>query len=756
MNDSLARQAEKKSHRKRLSRSAHVESISSAVVIKDEDLFFLCDREGRVPVQPGSGLGLYFHDCRFLNGYEMRLGGDRPTVLGADARRGYQANLAMANKAFQTPDGTNVEKEEVGVEWERLPDASRTILYDRITVHNYRLESTEVPLELLFAASFEALFEVRGTPAKKRGKLHDPEWRDGALHFRYDGADDIRRTTTVHFQPPPDETEKTTARYRLDLGARESKRIEIAVVLSETPENKDSSPKQPAFDFDRVEAGLRDSCKKWVEARTDITTSSRSLNRVLERSLHDLRMLRARIDGHDFYAAGVPWYVTLFGRDSIIAALQSLAYEPELAEQTLRLLAKFQGTKVDAWRDEGPGKIMHELRVGEMAHTGEIPQTPYYGTIDATPLFLILLAQHAAWTGSLKLFKDLRGAAEKAIRWIAEYGDPQKAGWLAYAGQSSNGLSNQGWKDSGDSIVNADGSLAEPPIALVEVQGYLYLAERGLAGLYRRSGDDDEADRLDKAADALRERFNRDFWLEDKGVFALALQRGGRPAAVVASNAGQALWSGIADPDKARRTSERLMADDMFSGWGVRTLSMQEKRYNPAGYHVGSVWPHDNSLIVAGFRNYGCDEAARRVFGGIAEAAVQFHAARLPEVFCGYTRGHFDVPVHYPVACHPQAWAAGAAPFLLVSLLGLTPEAFDGRLRVVRPVLPNGVDRVDLRRLRVGEARVDLRFTREGDQGVAVAVVKQDGRLDVVVERTGESGRSRRPASPKKARAKGQ
>ena len=404
--------------------------------------------------------------------------------------------------------------------------------------------------------------------------------------------------------------------------------------------------------------------------------------------------------------------MTLFGRDSLISGLQSLAYEPNVAEQTLRLLAKFQGDKVDDWRDEQPGKIMHELRVGEMAHLNEVPQTPYYGSIDATPLFLILLAEHAAWTCRLNVFHDLRGDAEKALKWMAEYGDPHHAGWLAYADKSSKGLSNQGWKDSGDSIMNADGSLAKPPIALAEVQGYVYLAKRGMAGLYRRDGDDAAADRLEKEADDLRRRFNRDFWLEDKGIFALALQDGGKPAAVVASNAGQALWSGIADADKARRTADRLMADDVFSGWGIRTLSMQEKRYNPSGYHVGSVWPHDNSLIVAGFRNYGLDEAARRVFAGIAEAATYFHGDRLPEVFSGFRREHFGVPVRYPVACHPQAWAAGSVPFLLQSLLGLTPEAFDGRLRIVRPVLPDGVDRVELHRLRVGEARVDLRFTR--------------------------------------------
>ena len=274
----------------------------------------------------------------------------------------------------------------------------------------------------------------------------------------------------------------------------------------------------------------------------------------------------------------MPWYVTLFGRDSLTAALQTLAYEPQMAEHTLRIMARFQGKKVDAWRDEEPGKIMHELRVGEMAHTNEVPQTPYYGTVDATPLFLILVARHAAWTGELRLFNDLRGSIDAALSWMAQYGDPGKEGYLAYQVQSKKGLGNQGWKDSGDAIVNADGSLAKPPITLAEVQGYAYLAKVGLADLYRRSGDSQRANQLVQEANDLRQRFNRDFWLEDRGIYALALQADKQPASVVASNAGQVLWSGIADEDKGRRTMERLMQDDMFNGWGVRTLSSEEKR----------------------------------------------------------------------------------------------------------------------------------------------------------------------------------
>ena len=428
----------------------------------------------------------------------------------------------------------------------------------------------------------------------------------------------------------------------------------------------------------------------------------------------------------------MPWFVTLFGRDSIITALQTLAYDPEIAAQTLRLLAKYQSRQVDEWRDAQPGKILHELRTGEMARLGEIPHTPYYGTINATPLFLTLVGRHAAWTGDLTLFDELRDNIELALEWINKYGDLDGDGFIEYASASEKGLINQGWKDSGDAIVNADGSLGRPPIALVEAQGYAYQAKREIASLFRRAGDDGRAERLESEADELRRRFNQDFWLEDKGIYALALQACQEPVAVVSSNPGHALWSGIADEDKARRTMERLMADDVFNGWGMRTLSERERRYNPIGYHLGTVWPHDNSIIAAGFKRYGFDEAAMRVFTGIVQAAMHFGNYRLPELFAGFHQREFGVPARYPVACHPQAWAAGSVPYLVETALGLVPEAFEQRLRVVRPQLPDFVYWLEVRSLRVGSAHADLRFERAMNGAIAFRVMRIDGRLDVV------------------------
>jgi glycogen debranching enzyme len=518
----------------------------------------------------------------------------------------------------------------------------------------------------------------------------------------------------------------------------EQAQIELAVVVAESREDGSDPPHhRRGSTFDNVLSRQGHSSEQWRQRHTEVHGDSVLLHRLVDRSVGDLNMLRTRIADAEFIAAGVPWFVTLFGRDSAITALQSLMLDHGIAAHTLRVLAKFQGTRVDRWREEQPGKVLHELRVGELTRAGVVPYSPYYGTIDATPLFLFLLGRHAAWTGTLDLFRELRGNVERALKWIADYGDLDGDGYLEYESSSGDGLINQGWKDSGDAIVNADGTLAEPPIALVEVQGYVYMAKRALAELFRRNGEPDRADQLEREARELRERFNRDYWMDDKGCYALALQRDNRPASVISSNPGHALWAGIADEDKARRTAERLMADDMFSGWGVRTLSSREARYNPISYHLGTVWPHDNSIIAAGFRRYGFDEAAQRIFTAITDAALEFEHFRLPELFAGFARNEYGVPVNYPVADHPQAWGAGSVPYLLESMLGLVPEAFEHRLRVVRPLLPEFVDWLELRRLRVASAAVDLRLARAHDE-IAVEVLRVDGDLDVVVEPNGQ------------------
>lgn len=724
--------------------TALAQSIASAVVMKDEEISFLCKDDGSVPAHGVHGLGLYYHDTRYLSAYEVSLGETRFSSLAANSRAGYRAVIELTNPELKPRGGPQIKKETIGVKLTRVIDHELLALHDLYLFENYGTEAVSLPLSFTFASDFADIFEVRNGTPEPPGQAEPPAWANGTLSFLYRGKDGVQRSIAIAVTPPLQEraADGGSLPVQVDAGATREIRVSIAV-----HESRDERTARAAHrskpDLEEIERRLARDAQQFIDERAQVTSDDRRLARTIERSLGDLRMLRTDLDGQRYFAAGVPWYVTLFGRDSIIACLQTLAFDAAPAEHTLRLLAKFQGTKVDDWRDEQPGKIMHELRVGELANLNEIPQTPYYGTIDATPLFLILLARHARWTGSTSLFEELRENAERALRWIADYGDPTGDGYTAYESKSQHGLANHGWKDSGDAIVNADGSLARPPIALIEVQGYVYAAKLEIAALFRRRGDDARAKQLEREAAALRARVNRDFWMDDEGTFALALQQGGEQARVVTSNAGQALWGGIADDEKAARVCERLLRDDMFSGWGVRTLSQHARRYNPIGYHIGTVWPHDNSLIGSGFRRYGQDDAAHRVFAGILDASAYFNEHRLPEVFSGFTRADYERPVNYPVACHPQAWASGAVPYLLTSCLGLDADGFEGRLRVVDPMLPDSCTHLELHNLRVGGGTADLRFERAGD-AIHTRVVRADGGLRVTCEeRSGASGHSK-------------
>lgn len=709
-------------------------SVSDALVIKDDDVFFLTTPRGDVPLSEGHGFGLYYHDCRYLNGYELLIDGSPGDPLVATATAGYSSIFELANPEM-TVSGKHVPREQIGIKWTRMIDADAHALRDWFSIRNFGLEEVSVPVTLRFRAAFEDVYVIRGLVNDPLGKVRPPAWEGSTLKLVYDGRDHIRRTLTITFSRSPSAARGSEADFSIALGPQSTQELFVQLTLSEHPED---SPEQDhgkhrqldAKSFNDAAALLERHTTRWIRRHTDVRSNSRMLDATISRSLRDLYILRTSLDRQEYFSAGVPWYVALFGRDSIITALETLAFDPEIAHQTLRLLARFQGKKVDHDRDEEPGKILHELRVGELAHLHEIPDTPYYGSADSTPLFLILLARYTDWTGDITLFDELRGPVEAALQWISQYGDGNHDGYIEYRGRSATGLINQGWKDSGDAIVNTDGSLATPPISLVEVQGYAYEARRGMASLFRATGEAARADQLEGEAQDLKSRFNRDFWLEDRKHYALALQDQGRPVAVLASNSGQALWAGIVDEDKARRTADLIMDDDLFSGWGVRTLSAAEKRFNPIGYHLGTVWPHDNAIIAAGLRRYGFDEAALRIFNGILGAAAHFKNYRLPEVFSGFRKDEYHTPVHYPSACHPQAWAAGSVPYLLTTILGLVPRAQHQRLYLVRPMLPSFLQYVELRNLRVGEALVHLRFERR-EGHVHVTTVDLRGRLEI-------------------------
>jgi glycogen debranching enzyme len=726
-------------------RASVVDSISDAVVAKDGEPFLVCRPDGQVPLGRGHGFGLYHHDCRFLAGYELRLAGQVPDVLAATETSGSSLRIELTNPGSDGDGG--IPREQLGVTWKRRMDAAGPALHDELHVRNYDTDSVSVPLELRFAAGFEDVFQIRGLLDLQGGTIHDPAWRDGTLELGYEGGDGVDRFVRVSVDPAPDTRLDDGVRYQLAVDGRRTATIRVTVRLDERARDgvmpiegrdsgsapRDDNARRATARTQRDQGGTH----AWIGGdgwAVAVRTSSFALRAALGRSLDDLAQLRSRLGGQRYYEAGIPWFATLFGRDALTAALQTLAFDPDMAAETLRLLAARQGREHNPWRDEEPGKILHELRIGELARMGEIPHTPFYGTVDATSLFLVLLGQHAAWSGSLDLFTELRDAVEGALQWLDTDADSDGDGFVDYRGGTSSGLVNQGWKDSGNAIVDEHGNIAEPPIALAEVQGYTWRAWQLAAGLFERAGDTARAEALRARARSLRDRFEARFWSDELGCYRLAFAHG-RPCDVVTSNAGQVLWSGIASPAHAHAVARRLMADDMFSGWGIRTLSTKAAAYHPVGYHLGTVWPHDTSLIASGFRRYGLDDEAEQLFLSILEASQTFPHDRLPECFAGFDRESFRVPVRYPVACHPQAWAAGAIPELLISTLGLVPDGFAGTLTVRRPRLPEGIETVELRGLTVGRGSADLRFTRVDGDATSVEVVGTSGGLEVVVDR---------------------
>ncbi len=711
-------------------------SIADALVMKNENIFFLTKPDGSVPLSENHGYGLYYHDCRYLNGYEVRIARSSPTVLVSNASSGFSSIIELTNPEIMLDQGQHIDRDNVAIKCERVLDGDHNILFDTLTIQNYSLKEISFPISFAFQSHFEDIFSIRGLLKMQPGKLLHPAWHKNKndLTFEYIGADGLYRTLAIHFSPSPVKTEKTSAEYAIHLQPRETQQIQISFRVAEAtqkPEHtdlvsKNADPITASQAFDHIS-------HEWLKDQMQMECREILTKNILNRSLLDLRTLRSNLDHSRYFAAGVPWFTTLFGRDSIISSMQMLAFNNQIAAETLRLLAKYQAHEASSWQDAQPGKILHEIRVGELAHLHEIPHTPYYGSVDATELFLILVSRASAWMGNLDLFNELKPNIEAALQWVDQHGDSNGDGYVDYRSASEHGLVNQGWKDSGDAIINADGSLARPPIALPEVQGYVYQAKMGLANLYQKAGDQATADQLRKQASDLKTRFNRDFWSDKLGTYVLALQANGQPAEVVASNAGQVLWTGIADPEKARKTVKRLMADDMFNGWGIRTLSTQAERYNPIGYHLGTVWPFDNGLIAAGFRRYGEDEQAVKLFVSLMEAATMFTEYRLPELFAGFDRDWYQVPVHYPVACHPQAWSAGSTPYLLTVLLGLVPDGFAQRLTIVRPRLPAMIGPIEIKNLAVGDARVDLLYEPCDGEPATVHIQKIDGKLDVDV-----------------------
>jgi glycogen debranching enzyme len=674
-------------------------TASDLLTNKLGELFLLCRPDGDIDLAEGGGQGIYFRDTRFVERLHLR--------LGALALKLVEGVAISAERSLSRLRAGPFE-----IDRERTLGAT---IVESIAIRNRGGVPADTPVEIELTSTFDSIFHVRGLPPGRRGQLAEPRWDGDQLLAEYHGADGHVRATRARFSPAPESRKGVVAGWRLRLlpGQRAVLRLELEIEEQVGGKSLRASS--------RKAGGSPDS--------TAVETDNPVFDAVLARALDDLRLLT--MGGRlPYICAGLPWYAALFGRDSITAALQTMAFRPELAAGTIRRLAADQGRRVDPWREEQPGKILHELRHDEMTNLGEVPYSPSYGTVDATPLFVILVAEHLRWTGDLASWRRHRPHVERALAWCDEFGHADGDGLLDYDARTADGrIRNEAWKDAGNGITERDGRLVEPPIAVVEVQGYLYRAWLQAAWLYRLEGEEARAAGLELRAAALRRRFRTAYWIPDRRYLAVAIGRDGR-ADSITSNAGQALWGGIVDPDHARAVARRLVGREMFSGWGVRTMGAAEAAYDPDDYQSGSIWPHDNSLIVAGLHRYGFAAEAEKVFTAIFEVAQQFPDGRLPEVFAGYPRRAGTRPIPYPETCSPQAWAAGAIPYMLTSCLGLEPDAPGGRLRVARPALPAFLGEVTLRGVRVGEATVDLRWRRRGEKTL-VRVLDRQGRLRV-------------------------
>jgi glycogen debranching enzyme len=702
---------------------SHSGDLVHTVVLKRGNAFLVTTPEGVVPLNGEHPLGLYLDDCRFLSGHEIRVGGTVPRLLVASAHSGAEAVHELTNPELSAPGGQVVAAQTLQVRIERTI-AGEARLRERVGVSLHGRERVALDVEVALSADFGPMLSLRGL-APMAGAEVRCDAVDGGVRFSARGADGVLRATTVTVEPAPDRTAggRLTFGLRLEPGERRD------LLLTYDLHQDEAEPPERVPTRDGPATDGRPAARV-----TQVRSDDELFDRVLERSLLDVRMLGSRLDGQDYYAAGIPWYCTLFGRDSLITAYEMLAWRPAAAEHTLRLLAGRLGTRADPAREEEPGKVLHELRLGEVAALELTPLARYYGTVDATPLFLCLLAEHAGWSGSLALFRELRPAVDAALGWIDRHGDHDGDGLIDYRASVPEGLRNQGWKDSPDGVPDERGEPLDAPIALVEAQGYVVAAKRGLAPLYRRDGNEARAAQLDREAGELQHRLER-FWLAERGFYAMALDGDGRASRALASNQGHLLWAGAIAPERAVAVRDALMGPGLLSGWGIRTLGEGEAGFNPLGYHLGTVWPHDTAMAAAGLRRYGFEDDCIALFEALLEAASHADGLRLPELYAGYARSGSEIPVPYPVACRPQAWAAGAIPYLLTSALGLRADGLDRRLVVRRPTLPRWVGRVEVEDLRIAGARVDLVFERAGGgDRVALTDARIDGDLEVTVE----------------------
>ena len=693
-------------------------------VLKDRETFAVLNTSGDV-LNVGRGQqGIFHNGTRYLSGLAVTVEGVPPLVLSSAVR---EDNLLLSAD-MTTPD-LGDQSLAVAILQDRLHIVREQFLwnqccYVRLRFTNYHTERINFVAEMQFEADYRDIFEVRGMQRKCRGDALAPETEPGCLRLGYQGLDGVLRQTEISLRPIPDQTTIHGFISMLELAPGAVQDLELKICID--PHEID----RPG-EFRRALAEAEDALLSAEQGWATVETSNTQFNEWLLRSAADLRVLTTATRYGLYPYAGVPWFSTPFGRDGVIAALASLWLNPDLAAGVLRYLAAHQATEVDLHNDAQPGKILHETRGGEMATLEEHPFSKYYGSVDATPLFVLLAGEYFRATADHQLLQDLWPNITAAVDWIDRYGDSNGDGFVDYSRTRPDGLVNQGWKDSQDSVFHADGTDAPPPIALAEVQGYVYGARIAAATLADVLGLDEFAARQRQLAEELQQRFDNMFWDSELGTYALALDSNGQRCRVVSSNPGHCLLTGLIPQDRAAPLARRLMADDMYSGWGIRTLGLGQPRFNPMSYHNGSVWPHDNAMIAGGFARYDFKGQALTLLTGFFDAAMYLDLQRMPELLCGFERRAHEGPTLYPVACLPQAWSAASAFMLLGACLGLEIAATNRVVRITRPVLPPYLNVVRLKGLRVGDAEIDLEFHRYPDD-IGVNVRRRTG--DILVE----------------------
>lgn len=698
-------------------------------VLKHGETFAVMNRWGDIRPVGLAEEGIYHEGTRHVSRLELRLGRhQRPLMLSSNVKE---------NNVLLAVDLTNLDAIEEGrvigrgsLHINRSKFLRQGVYYERVSLTNFSMSQMEVGFSMHWGADFVDVFEVRGHQRKQRGELLTPAVSERSVVFLYKGLDDIVRRSRIECSPAPKSISGELCEFEASLASKESAHFYLTILCY-----SDESPPEVAS-FDEALLGAESSYESRAASESEVTTSNQQFNYFLSRSQADLRMMISATDHGPYPYAGIPWYSTIFGRDGILTALQMLWLSPELAKGVLLYLASRQAQEVCASRDSEPGKILHEVRLGELANLNEIPFGLYYGSVDSTPLFVTLACEYFERTDDRETLLRLWPHVERALIWMDEWGDADGDGYVEYAKQTERGLTNQGWKDSHDSVFHADGSLAEPPIAICEVQAYVYEARSKAALVATQLGKHELAARLSEQASRLRESFIRDFWVPELGTYALALDGKKRQCRVRTSNAGHCLFSGIADPAHAREIAQSFMSREFFSGWGIRTVSGRERRYSPISYHNGTIWPHDNAMISLGLARYGHKEATAKLLSAFFDVSRFAEFQRLPELFCGFDREPSLAPTLYPVACKPQAWASGSVFMLLQACLGLKVDGITERLHFSSPVLPECLRELKIRNLQIGRVQADLVVQSFGDD-VSISVARQSGDIQVIINKSG-------------------